>query len=254
MTVDTILLIVVTILVLAVFIIELVQVIIRRKRPTIGPITLVLLPLILLFAVFLTYRASELESADWAQIILMIALVAVTAFATLSATRQANASVKMAEEMKEQRVMASRPVIIQKAVIVDETELATEAYCDWFSYFEVYNTGNGPAIEVEISLLNKEKTPIHSQRKTFLRAGEPPIEFSPSELASLEKSTFYLVCEYQSILSQGTRKTWYQTWLPFETVEASKEGKIYVKPGELEFYEVSEKERIDAFGSRSKPK
>jgi len=156
--------------------------------------------------------------------------------------------------MREQRIMSSRPVIIQKAVVETETELATFGSKDWFSYFEVYNAGNGPAIEVEISLLNKEKTPIHSQRKTFLRAGEPPIEFSPSELASLEKSTFYLVCEYQSILSQGTRKTWYQTWLPFETVEVSKEGKIYVKPGELEFYEVSEKDRIDAFGSRSKPK
>jgi len=185
---------------------------------------------------------------------LMLALVLVTGLYALSAYRQAGASVTMAKEMREQRVTASRPVIIQKAVVETETEFRTFGSKDWFSYFEVYNAGNGPAIEVEISLLNKEKTPIHSQRKTFLRAGEPPIEFSPSELASLEKSTFYLVCEYQSILSQGTRKTWYQTWLPFETVEASKEGKIYVKPGELEFYEVSEKERIDAFGSRSKPK
>ena len=125
---------------------------------------------------------------------------------------------------------------------------------DYFSHFEVYNAGNGSAIEVEISLLNKENVPIHSVRETFLRASEPPIEFYPSGLASLEKFTFYLVCEYQGILSQGTRKTWYQTWLPFETVEASKEGKIYVKPGELEFHEVSEKERIDAFGSRGKPK
>ena len=103
-------------------------------------------------------------------------------------------------------------------------------------------------------MLNKEKTPIHSQRKTFLRANEPPIEFSPSELASLEKAAFYLVCEYQSIFSHGSQPTWYQTWLPFETIESSKEGKIYVKPGELEFKEVSEKERIDAFSRRSKPK
>jgi len=191
---------------------------------------------------------------DWIQAISMVILVVVTGIYVWRTHAISKAAKEQAEEMREQRVMASRPVIIQKVVIVDETKFATEAYCDWFSYFEVYNAGNGPAIEVESSLLNKEKTPIHSQRKTFLRAGEPPIEFSPSELASLEKSTFYLVCEYQSILSQGTRKTWYQTWLPFETVEASKEGKIYVKPGELEFYEVSEKERIDAFGSRSKPK
>jgi len=202
-----------------------------------------------------------MTATDWIQAISMVILVLVTGIyvwrthvISKATKEQADASVKMAEEMREQRVMASRPVIIQKAVVETETELATFGSKDWFSYFEVYNAGNGPAIEVEISLLNKEKTPIHSQRKTFLRAGKPPIEFSPSELASLEKSTFYLVCEYQSILSQGTRKMWYQTWLPFETVEASKEGKIYVKPGELEFYEVSEKERIDAFGSRSKPK
>jgi len=198
---------------------------------------------------------------DWIQAISMVILVGITGVyvwrthvISKATKEQAGASAKMAEEMREQRIMSSRPVIIQKAVVETETQFATFGSKDWFSYFEVYNAGNGPAIEVEISLLNKEKTPIHSQRKTFLRAGEPPIEFSPSELASLEKSTFYLVCEYQSILSQGTRKTWYQTWLPFETVEASKEGEIYVKPGELEFYEVSEKERIDAFGSRSKPK
>ncbi len=198
---------------------------------------------------------------DWIQAISMLVLVIATgiyAWRTFSISRatkqQADASLKMAEETKEQRIMASRPVIIQKAVIETETELATFGSKDWFSYFEVYNAGNGPAIEVEISLLNKEKIPIHSHRKTFLRAGEPPMEFSPSELASLEKSTFYLVCEYQSIFSHGPQPTWYQTWLPFETIESSEEGKIYVKPGELEFKEVLERERIDAFGSGRKPK
>ena len=171
------------------------------------------------------------------------------------ATRQqADASVNMAEEMREQRVMASRPVIIQKAVVETETKFRTFDSLDWFSHFGVYNAGNGPAIEVEISLLNKEKTPIHSHRKSFLRAGENPIEFSPTDLASLEKSTFYLVAEYQSVFSHGSQPTWYQTWLPFETVEAGKQGKIYVKAGELEFKEVNEKDRLDAFSSRSKPK
>ncbi len=198
--------------------------------------------------------STKINTAQMIEIIILFALVLVTAIYVKRTSDIADATKQQAKEMREQRVMSSRPVIIQKAVIVDETEFATEAYCDWFSYFEVYNAGNGPAIEVEISLLNKEKTPIHSQRKTFLRAGEPPIEFSPSELASLEKSTFYLVCEYQSILSHGPQPTWYQTWLPFETIESSEAGKIYVKPGELEFKEVSERERIDAFGSRRKPK
>jgi hypothetical protein len=167
--------------------------------------------------------------------------------------RQADASIKMAEEMREQRIMASRPVIIQKSVLETESRFRTLDSLDWFSHFEVYNAGTGPAIEVEISLLNKQKTLIHSRRKSFLRAGENPIEFSPTELASLEKSTFYLVSEYQSVFSRGSETTWYQTWLPFETVEAGKHGKIYVKAGELEFKEVAEKDRLDAFSSRSKP-
>ncbi len=194
---------------------------------------------------------------DWIQAISMLVLVIATGIyawrthvMSKATKEQADASIKMAEEMREQGVMSSRPLIIQKAVVETETELRTFGSKEWFSYFEVYNAGNGPAIEVEISLLNKEKTPIHSQRKTFLRAGEPPIQFSSHPIYP-EEPTFYLVCEYQSIFS---RETWYQTWLPFEAVEASEDEKIYVRPGELEFKEVSERERIDAFGSRRKPK
>jgi len=243
----------ITILVLIYFAYVIIQTI-RKKRSFVSQLYIILLILGLMFLIFLTYRANEIEGKDWGQIILMLGLVIVTALYASSTEKQANASVKMAEETKEQRVMASRPVIIQKAIIVDETEFATEAYCDWFSHFAVYNVGNGPAIEVEISLLNKEKTPIHSQRKSFLRASDPPIKLYPSELVGLEKTAFYLAAEYQSIFSREPQPTWYQTWLPFETTEASKEGKIYVIPGELEFKEVAEKERIDAFSSRSKPR
>ena len=217
----------------------------------------------IIFAGVLSYLIwrNTINIAQAIEIVITFVLVCVTAFYAertaeiANATKkQADASVKMTEEMREQRVMASRPVIIQKDVCETETKLATFGSKDWFSYFEVYNAGNGPAIEVEVSLLNNKKNLIHSQRKTFLRAGEPPIEFSPSELASLEKSTYYLVSEYQSIFSRGLQPTWYQTWLPFETIESSEKGKIYVKPGELEFREVHEKDRIDAFGTRSKPK
>ena len=184
-----------------------------------------------------------------------------------AATRQqADASVKMAEEMREQRVMASRPVIIQKAVY-KESGLTDEeiqwigierSAWSYFSHFEVFNAGNGPAIEVEISLLNKEKILIVNEemkpiswRESFLRASDPPIKFRPSNIANLEESiTYYLVCEYQSILS---RETWYQTWLAFEPAKSSKEDEIFIVAGELEFKEVNEKERIDAFGNGSKP-
>ena len=149
--------------------------------------------------------------------------------------------------------MASRSVIIQKAVAVSETEFATFG-ADWFSHFEICNAGSGPAIEVETSLLNEDKSLRQSHRESFLRAGETPLEFSPTGLVDLQGITFYLVTEYQSILSRQAQHIWYQTWLPFKLSKATKEGEVYVVAGELEFKEVSEKERFDAFGSRSKPK
>ena len=39
-----------------------------------------------------------------------------------------------------------------------------------------------------------------------------------------------------------------------EIIKLFVEGKIYMVAGELEFKEASEKERIDAFNRRSKPK
>ena len=107
---------------------------------------------------------------------------------------------------------------------------------------------------MEISLLDNEKRWLESYREAFLRAAERPIEFHATQLGSLEESTYYIVCEYQGILSRGPQQTWYQTWLPFKPFKSGEKGKIYVELGELEFKEISEKDRIDGFISRSKPK
>ena len=204
--------------------------------------------------------------SDSIQIFLMGLLVVITAIYALlthvisKATReQANASMKMAEEMRKQTIMSSRPWIIQKAIHEDEKKIRPiedSFNPNYFSHFEIYNQGGGPAIELEISLrdkLDREGTGLQSHRETFLMAGKT-LEFYPADVGSLDESkTFYLACEYQSVLSRSL-KIWYQTLLPFEPVKSSKDGKIYVKAGELEFKEVSEEERIDAFRSRSKPK
>jgi hypothetical protein len=225
---------------------------------------------VIIFAIVIAIVAvlGRIDAAQTIQIIITFVLVLVTVAYVkrtaeiASATReQANASLKMAEEMREQRITSSRPVVIQKPIVETQTELATFGSKDWFSYFEVYNAGNGPAIELEVSLLDKDKNQIASHRITFLRASDLPIrwpdpfrkEFS-IDLASREESLYYFVSEYQGILSGGPTTKWYQTWLPFETIKTSQKGKIFVKPGQLEFKEVVEKERIDAFGSRSKPK
>jgi len=156
------------------------------------------------------------------------------------ATRQqANASVEMAKEMREQRVMASRPVIIQKAI--HKKVVRTSGSWDRLSHFEVYNAGNGPAIGLEILLLDKEKRLLEKQTEPlFLRAAES-ITFSPSGLVNHVGSICYLLCRYQSVFSHGKGQIWYQTWLPFEPIKPQR-GDIIVKHGELKFCEVFEKE------------
>jgi hypothetical protein len=188
------------------------------------------------------------DTAQAIQIIISFVLVLITATYVKRTSDIAGATKEQAREIREQRVMASRPVIIQKAVFTKA--IPPNVISD---YFQIYNAGNGPAIEVEVSLLDKEKRLTMAQRESFLRAGEPPITFYPSLVNRLE-SPCYIVSEYQSIFSSGPQQTWYQTWLPFETRKSSKEGKIDIIVGELEFREVTEKERIDAFSRMSKPK
>ena len=227
--------------------------IIAALRGTIGWIAVASTSTIgLLLVIYLSLNIDKIAPAEWAQVFILLGLVGVTGYYALSANKQANASIKMAEEMKEQRVVASRPLIVQKALYYkDIWEGSTR---DYLSHFEISKVGRSPAIELEISFMDAEGRK-HSIRQTFLRPDDPPIKFRPSNIASLpESKTYYIISEYGSIYPTETQKQWYQTRLPFKTSKSSKEGAIYVVAGELEFLEVSEKERIDAFTSGSKPK
>ncbi|MCK4368380.1 MAG: hypothetical protein KAV68_01735 [Dehalococcoidales bacterium] len=242
---------VLSILVLIYFIIEVVRTI-RRKRSDTSPITAILLILGLAVAVFLIFRAQDLESADLAQVILTIGLIAVTAVYASFTEKQARASAEIAEETREQTVVASRPIIIQKALYEKDVWVGNNQ--DYFAHFEISSVGNTPAIEVVSSIVDNEDNSLHSIRQTYLKKDDPPIKFRPYNIANLEKNkTYYLVCDYQSIFSYGTQKPLYQTRLPFKISKAAKEDKIYVIAGELEFPEIQEKDRIDAFGN-VKPK
>jgi len=196
-----------------------------------------ILALGLLFIIYLAYYAQEIHPADGVQIMLVTGLVAVTGVYALFTARQADASITMAEEMRKQRVMASRPVIIQKAVNDDLS-----------SHFEIYNAGNGPAIEVEVSLLLQREPPYEAhncQREGFLRAGDTSINFYTTFPPDVADSTFYIVSEYQGILSYDPKPTWYQTWLP---CKLSVSGKVI--SFKLEFHnDVSEENRIGIFKS-----
>jgi hypothetical protein len=185
-----------------------------------------------------------MTASDVIQIVLMGLLVVVTGIYAWrthiisKATReQAEASVRMAEEMRQQTIMASRPVIIQKAVplqFIDEDTGTSDK-------FQIYNAGNGPAIELEIFLLDKDRKLLQGQMETFLRAGDTIKDFYPTALSEHVNSDCYLLCRYQSIQSFGTKPSWYQTWLPFKPVKSKSRDYIYIQSGKLEFEEIFEK-------------
>lgn len=230
---------------------------------------------VLAIGLLISRLSGAFTTAEAINIFLVGALVLVTAVyaketanisksseeAARSAAEQAEASKKLAEEAREQRLMASRPIIIQRSVYKqireapDSDDLSPTLRSSHFSHFVVMNVGNGPAMELEVSLMDKEKKKLHSVRVTFLRAGEKRdfIE-SHRELVERKESTYYLVCEYKHVFAPTTGQTWHQTWLPFQLRKSSVKGEMHVVAGELEFHEVSEKDRIDAFTSRSKPK
>ena len=107
-----------------------------------------------LFIIYLSYSINEIRPSEWAQILLLLGLVGVTGFYALSATRQANASKEMAEEMKDARYDALRPIIDIVEQTVEPREMATRAYNAKEGIFpkklscQLRNIGVGPAVEV----------------------------------------------------------------------------------------------------------
>ncbi len=178
-----------------------------------------------------------MTTTDWVQAVSMIVLVIVTGIYAWRTHVISKATKEQAEEMKGQRLMASRPIIVQRAISYPEPPEGYEYY------FEIFNDGNVPAIELEIILLGKDKNQLQMQKETFfLRAREKPISFYPTGLESQIDSTCYLVSQYRGILSGELEHIWYQTWLPFVPKKPQSRKGIILQPKELKFCEVFEKE------------
>ena len=187
--------------------------------------------------------------SDLIQIILMGLLVIVTgiyAWRTFTISKaskkQAEASVRMAEEMREQR----RPIVVQEAI---EPKGAAISFGDAedieitpSDYFQIRNVGNGPAIELEILTLNEKKSLLEMQKKMVFSQADPPLKFHPTNLVEHVNSTCYLLCQYRSVLSYEIKQTWYQSWLPFKPVRSKRGDKIIIQPKELVFRELDRKE------------
>lgn len=164
-----------------------------------------------------------------------------------AANRQAEATKKIVEEIKEARLAASRPMVLQKVAY----KLPDARY---FSHFLVWNAGNGSAIELVISLLDEKERLIEGRRETFLKPGEETMFKPVSNLAEFEEGKYYLVCVYRDISHLTGEKYLNQTRFPFIIRKASKEGEINVVPGELSFgFGVLEKDVPDTFPRGSTP-
>ncbi len=181
----------------------------------------------------------------------LFALVAVTMAYAIFTYQQMRASREMISEVKEQRLAALQPIIILKAI---QKPMAGEPVTsmlrsEYFSHFVIWNAGNGPAIEIEVALLDNNRDLKQAHRETFLRPCEE-YGFTP-ELTSYPEDKYQIVCQYKRIISPTSEEVWDQTWLPFNLKRASKEGEVYVAPGELDFkFVLSQKDKIDAFTSK----
>jgi hypothetical protein len=169
---------------------------------------------------------------------------------------------KMATQMEKQKTQSLRPYIIQKAQ--QKMVVKATVFTDYFSHFEIYNAGKGPAIEPEIYLLNDKKEIIFLEDKvTYIRAEEEPLKLLPIEFNKkqklpdimppvilipihlvAERETSYLVTQYKSTFSNYKDPTWYQSCLPFISHRVKGNNEIQVVTGEQIFTEVPHKLRL----------
>jgi len=182
----------VSILLLIYFIIEIIQNhriikrrLFKRQRIAVSPLANLLIILGYIFFIYIVFSASEIKRADWAQILLMIGLVTITAV-------YASSTQKIAKETKEQRYAESLPLLVPDIIrgsITAKTEPNEVEYRTLQTGvgLEViwHNLGKGVAINARFSLWS---VPLDShpdkviyfppRESTFLEiGGQHKIEF-----------------------------------------------------------------------------
>ena len=144
-----------------------------------------------------------------------------------------------------------QPVVTIKDIVKPFNPVSNVLGRENFSHFIVRNEGNGPAIEIEMALLDSRREWLDTYRETILRANES-LEFGPI-LHGRPKDMYYILCQYKQVSSQDEEEIWAQTWLPFKLSKASKEGEVYVSPGELEFkFGIPKKDKVEIFFNKPK--
>lgn len=160
---------------------------------------------------------------------------------------------QLVNEVKEQRLASLQPVVLVKSVYMEllRHELGTPVPRKSFTHFAIWNTGNGPAIEMEVALLDEKKDPIEAHRETYLRPDEE-YDFKPSMIYQ-RNGKHYIVCQFKRIEAITGSQSWDRTWLPIELSVNKKQQEVNVIAGELEFeFGIRQKDKIDVFTSKPK--
>ena len=171
---------------------------IRKKRRFVSQLNIILLILGLMFLIFLTYRASEIEGGDWGQIILMIGLVTITAAYASSTEKQADASVKMAEATEKSVTEMVRPVVSPSVAFGSSQDTDSGQYNIDTMYAEFKNIGRGPALHVEAKIRHADFGFEGPLPKTVLEVGET-IQVNIPRSEQRAEESFELITKYQNM-------------------------------------------------------
>jgi len=193
-------------------------------------VPIILLGVGFLYIIALAFHYSgEIQLSDRIQILLMFGLVAVTSFYAWSASRQADASVKMAEEMRNARYDTVRPIIdIQRG----GSNIAEAFYADCGDTTHgllciLHNIGLGPAIDV-CSLVQPPWAPWgRSQHHDFgtLAIGE---ESTMNLSLEQEDNRTALVVYYKDVYGRAFESS--REVQAGETSEGWKVGPLQIRP------------------------
>jgi hypothetical protein len=184
-------------------------------KGTFGWIAVIVAGLIgLLLIIYLIVNIANIVPADWAQIILTLGLVAVTSMYAWSTQKQANASVKMAEEMKDARFAALRPIV---RIDWGGSQLNKDKNIERISV-SFKNIGVGPALNLQCYLTHTQYSFQERHDVVVVEAGRDSpsisLSFALEKFDGKQWAGFAINCDYESIYGPAFRST-----LKFQTQE-----------------------------------
>ena len=181
----------------------------------------------------------------WVSVVITVVLVCITAYYAFETRRIARATAEQAQELRQQRISASQPVLWPMILGWDLNKLEV--------IFE--NIGNGPALDIDI-YLGRGEAPKLSEcehiRHSYMIAGKEkidnfltqPLKNGPMGAEPLDSSVinklegkYTLLVEWYDLYKSGP---FFQAKLPF-SLEINSDGKLYAKEGAVVIDHIPEK-------------